>query len=95
MSQILVVTETVQAAGQRIQGLSQEIEQLIGQLQQTALSVEGEWRGIANSAFESAMGEWQTAANNIQMAALQIGRATQTAGTNYADTETANASMFR
>lgn len=95
MSQIMVVTEAVQSAGQRIQALSQEIEQLIGQLQSTALSVQGEWRGVANSAFETAMGEWQSAANNIQMAASQIGRATLTAGTNYQDTESANASMFR
>jgi early secretory antigenic target protein ESAT-6 len=95
MSQIMVVTEAVQSAGQRIQALSQEIEQLIGQLQSTALSVQGEWRGVANSAFESAMAEWQAAANNIQMAAAQIGRATLTAGTNYQETETANASMFR
>jgi WXG100 family type VII secretion target len=95
MSQIMVVTEAVQSAGQRIQALSQEIEQLIGQLQSTALSVQGEWRGVANSAFESAMGEWQSAANNIQMAAAQIGRATLTAGTNYQETEAANASMFR
>ena len=39
MSQIAVVTEAVQAAGQRIQVLSSEIEQLIGQLQATATSV--------------------------------------------------------
>jgi WXG100 family type VII secretion target len=91
----MVVTEAVQSAGQRIQALSQEIEQLIGQLQSTALGVQGEWRGVANSAFESAMAEWQAAANNIQMAAAQIGRATLTAGSNYQETESANASMFR
>jgi len=95
MSQIMVVTEAVQQAGQRIQSLSSEIEQLIAQLQTTARSVEGEWQGQANSAFETAMGEWQSAANNIRMAATQIGEATSRAGVNYQDTETANTSMFR
>jgi WXG100 family type VII secretion target len=92
--QITVTTEAVQAAGQRIQSLSQEIEQLIAQLQQTAVSVQGEWTGVANNAFETAMGEWRSAANNIQMAAAQIGQATQRAGVNYQDTETANTGMF-
>lgn len=94
MSQIMVVTESVQAAGARIQSLSQEIEQLIAQLQQTALNVQGEWKGTANSAFESAMGEWRSAAVNIQNAANQIGMATTRAGGNYAETEAANTSMF-
>ena len=94
MPQITVVTEAVQQAGQRIQTLSAEIEQLIGQLRNTALQVQGEWQGTASSAFESAMGEWQTAAVNIQTAATQIGTATQTAGTNYQDTEATNTSMF-
>lgn len=94
MSQITVVTEAVQSAGQPIQALSGEIESLIQQLQQTAMSVEGEWRGMASGAFETAMGEWQTAANNIHMAATQIGQATQRAGVNYADTESANTSLF-
>ena len=71
------------------------IEQLISQLQSTALGIQSEWRGVANSSFESAMGEWQQAARNIQLAATQIGQATSTAGGNYQDTETANASMFR
>lgn len=94
MPQITVTTEAVQTAGQRIQALSQEIEQLIAQLQQTALSVQGEWTGTANSAFESAMGEWRSAANNIQLAATQIGQATQRAGVNYQETESTNTSMF-
>jgi 6 kDa early secretory antigenic target len=94
MSQIAVVTEAVQSAGQRIQVLSGEIEQLIGQLQATATSVQGEWRGTANSAFEGAMADWNVAANRIHDAATQIGIATHQAGVNYADTETANTSMF-
>jgi WXG100 family type VII secretion target len=95
MSQITVVTEAVQSAGQRIQVLSSEIEQLIGQLQATATSVQGEWRGVANSAFEGAMADWNVAANRIHDAATQIGIATHQAGINYQDTETANTSMFR
>jgi WXG100 family type VII secretion target len=95
MSQIMVVTESVQSAGQRIQALSQEIETLIGQCQSTALSVQSEWTGQASAAFENAMVEWRTAAGNIQMAAANIGRATQAAGGNYAETEAANTSMFR
>lgn len=95
MSQIMVVTEAVQQAGARIQQLSTQIEELIAQLQSTARQVEGDWQGQANSAFEMAMGEWQTAANNIRMAATQIGEATAKAGVNYQDTESANTSMFR
>ncbi len=44
VSQITVATEAAQAAGQRIQSLSQEIEPLIAPLQQTALGVQGEWQ---------------------------------------------------
>ena len=40
------------------------------------------------------MGEWRTAATSIQTAASQIGQATQRAGTNYQETESANTSMF-
>jgi WXG100 family type VII secretion target len=84
----------VQQAGTRIGQLSEQIEGLIGQLQATATSVSGEWTGSASAAFESAMGEWRSAAANIQAAATQIGQATMQAGTNYADTEAANTSMF-
>lgn len=94
MPQFNVTTEAVQAAGQKIQALSEEIENLIGQLQQTALSVHGEWTGQANSAFENAMTEWRSAAMNIRQAANQIGQATLRAGSNYAETETSITSMY-
>jgi len=94
MAQISVVTDAVQQAGSRIVSLSEQIEGLIGQLQSTATSVSGEWTGAASAAFESAMGEWRSAAMNIHMAATQIGQATLQSGTNYAETEATNTSMF-
>lgn len=94
MSYISVVPDSVQAAGRQIQMLSGQIEELIGQLRATATNVQGEWKGAANSAFEGAMGDWNVAANRIHEAATSIGIATQTAGTNYAETESKNTSMF-
>jgi len=94
VSYISVVPDSVQAAGRQIQMLSGQIEELIGQLRATATNVQGEWKGAANSAFENAMGDWNVAANRIHEAATSIGIATQTAGTNYADTEQRNTSMF-
>lgn len=95
MPQITVTTDEVVAAGNTINSLSGQIEELIGQLRSTAESVSGAWTGPAASAFESAMQEWNTAAVAIKSAAADIGLATRTAGTNYSDTEAANRSMFR
>ncbi len=92
MSFYSVAPTSVQEAGQRIQALSSEIESLIGQLQSTARSVD--WTGAGHSAFESAMVEWQAAANNIQEAATQIGIATKTAGVSYQDTDARVTNMF-
>jgi 6 kDa early secretory antigenic target len=94
MPQFMVGTEEVQQAGAKIQALSQQIEDLIADLQQTATAVHGSWTGNANSAFESAMSEWRSAAINIRTAANEIGMATTKAGGNYADAEAANTSMF-
>jgi early secretory antigenic target protein ESAT-6 len=94
VSFIQVVPDSVQAAGRQIQMISGQIEELIGQLRATATNVQGEWKGSANSAFENAMGDWNIAANRIHEAATSIGIATQTAGVNYADTESNNTKMF-
>jgi 6 kDa early secretory antigenic target len=94
VSFIQVVPDSVQAAGRQIQMLSGQIEELIGQLRATATGVQGEWKGMASGAFEGAMTDWNTAANSIHQAATSIGIATQTAGVNYADTESANTKMF-
>jgi 6 kDa early secretory antigenic target len=92
--QYSVAPESVQAAGRQIQSLSADIETLIGQLRSTAMGVRGEWTGAANGAFEQAMNDWNAAASKIQQASQEIGVATQTAGTNYANTETNNTRMF-
>lgn len=94
MSFIQVTPDSVQAAGRQIQMISGQIEELITQLRATATNVQSEWKGAASGAFESAMGDWNVAANRIHEAATTIGIATQTAGTNYADTESANTRMF-
>ncbi|MBO0767151.1 MAG: WXG100 family type VII secretion target [Solirubrobacterales bacterium] len=94
MPQIMVVPEAVQQAGARIMTLSSEVEGLINQLQQTAVGVQSEWKGQANSAFESAMADWHAAAVKIQEASNQIGQATRQSGGNYADTEATNTSMY-
>ena len=94
MSFIQVTPDSVQAAGRQIQMLSTQIEDLINQLRATATNVQSEWKGAASGAFEGAMGDWNVAANKIHQAATSIGTATQTAGVNYADTESANTRMF-
>jgi WXG100 family type VII secretion target len=94
VSFIQVTPDSVQAAGRQIQMLSSQIEELINTLRTTATNVQSEWKGAASGAFESAMTDWNVAANRIHEAATTIGVATQTAGTNYADTESANTRMF-
>ncbi|HTX07917.1 MAG TPA: WXG100 family type VII secretion target [Solirubrobacteraceae bacterium] len=94
MSQYSVAPESVQAAGRQIQMISADIEALIGRLRTTAMSVHSEWTGAANGAFENAMNDWNVAATRIQEASNEIGVATQTAGTNYAVTESNNTRMF-
>lgn len=94
MSQFMVGTDAVQAAGNKIQSLSQQIEDLITTCMQTAEGVKDNWTGQANTAFEGAMTEWRQAAMNVREASGQIGKATMTASSNYVDTEQANTSMF-
>ena len=94
MTQITVTTDEVVAAGNKINALSGQIEDLINQCRATAEQVRGGWTGTASSAFGDAMMQWNTAANAIQKAATDIGQATRVAGTNYADTEATNTSMF-
>jgi len=94
VSFIQVTPDSVQAAGRQIQMISSQIEDLINQLRATATNTQSEWKGSASSAFEGAMSDWNVAANKIHQAATSIGAATQTAGVNYADTESANTRMF-
>jgi WXG100 family type VII secretion target len=94
MPQFNVATEEVIQAGKTINSLSAQIEDLIRQCKQTAEGAREAWTGNASGAFEDAMTQWNTAALAVKTAAADLGRATSTAGTNYADTEATNTSMF-
>ena len=89
-----VAPEEVTAAAGQIEQYTQEVEQMIGQMMRIATNLSNTWTGTANSAFEGAMTDWQTAANKISEASREIATATKTAGSNYSDAETTNTSMF-
>ena len=60
----------------------------------TLTDLQGTWTGTASASFQEALSSWRSAQAQMEQAVAQINQALATAGTQYAETEAANARMF-
>lgn len=88
---------------------AEELQQLSGQLQSTAGSIQGEsdtarsqvqalvgagWEGAASSQFDALFQQWDTSAKQLIEALTGISTLLQQAGTTYEETEQSVARSF-
>jgi len=85
---VFTATGAIRATADRLQG---ETAAMLGQLTQ----LQGAWTGGAALAFQSLVDRWRVAQTELESALADIGTALEHAGTQYAQTETAAASLFR
>lgn len=85
---VLSATASVRATADRLQAEVQAMMSQLGQLQST-------WTGSAAIAFQSVTERWRGTAQQVELSLAEISGALGTAGRQYADAETATASLFR
>jgi WXG100 family type VII secretion target len=84
---VLSATGAIRATADRLQS---ETAAMLGQLTQ----LQGAWTGSA-AAFQGLVDRWRAAQTELESALGDIGTALGHAGAQYAQTESAAASMFR
>jgi WXG100 family type VII secretion target len=85
---VLGATSSIHASMERLSG---ESSALLGQL----VNLQGSWTGSASSAFQSVVADWRATQQRVEESLGGIGRALGAAAHQYAEAETANASLFR
>jgi WXG100 family type VII secretion target len=85
---LLAQSAAVRATGDRIHS---DVHAMLAQL----LQLQQVWQGGAASGFQSVVDQWRGAQQTIEESLASIGQALSVAGTQYAETEQATASMFR
>jgi len=85
---VLTATSAVRATSDRLQG---ETAAMLAQLTQ----LQGSWTGAASVAFQGVVERWRAAQRDLDAALADINAALTSAGTQYAQTESAAAGLFR
>ncbi|OJU43408.1 MAG: type VII secretion protein [Microbacterium sp. 69-7] len=85
---VLSATGAIRTTADRLQS---ETAAMLGQLTQ----LQGAWTGSAAVAFQGLVDRWRAAQTELESALGDIGTALGHAGAQYAQTESAAASMFR
>jgi WXG100 family type VII secretion target len=95
MSSILVTPEQLHQVSVQLTSGAESINSTLAQLRSQVMSLQGEWKGTANTSFENLWNEWQTSANQLHQALTGISQLTQQASNNYANTEQGIAGSFQ
>lgn len=94
MPNILVTPEQLQSAAGQLNAGAANIEASLQQLAAQVAPLQGEWRGQAQTQFQSLWDEWQRSAAGIQHALHGLSQLTNSAAATYSDTEHSIASSF-
>ena len=76
-------TQAMQAAGQHVFEVRDQITVQLAQLRGQLAPLEGTWRGDASTAFQQLMARWNDDARRINAALQQIGESVQASGVTY------------
>jgi WXG100 family type VII secretion target len=94
MSNILVTPEQLQSTSAQLSAGASNIESILAQLATQVAPLQSEWRGVAQTQFQTLWAEWQRSAAGLQHALMGVSQLTASAAANYSDTEQAIASSF-
>lgn len=87
MATIGVQSEELSAQSGRVGAGAEEVEATLARLTGEIAALAGSWQGSASEAFQSRWQEWQTGANQVQLAMRNMGEFLQQAASAYETTE--------
>jgi len=94
MATFQVDSEAVERAATAARVTIEQIQSEVTRLHAQLAGLEGQWTGTAAAAFHGVVERWRGTQRQVEENLSEIGRALSVAGTQYADIERANASMF-
>jgi early secretory antigenic target protein ESAT-6 len=93
-SQYQVDTDRIQAASGDINRISADIDAQVAAMTSKLNGLQDAWKGSASDRFQGVVSEWRATQTRVRESLDHISRALAQAGTQYADAERANTSMF-
>ncbi len=93
-SQFQVDTERIQAASGDISRIGAEIDSQVAAMMSKLTALQDAWKGSASDRFQGVVSEWRATQTKVRESLDHISTALGQAGTQYAETEQANTSMF-
>jgi 6 kDa early secretory antigenic target len=93
-SQFTVDTDRIQAASGDIQRISADIESQVAAMMGKLGALQEAWKGSASDRFQGVVTEWRGTQSRVRESLEHISRALQQAGSQYAQAEQQNTSMF-
>lgn len=94
MARFVVDSEVIAAKVGEAHGHIDRLTSEVNGMTTTLQDLQSTWTGTASSNFQNVLATWRQTQAQVEDAIAQINQALSTAGTNYADTESTNASMF-
>ena len=95
MAHFVVDSDTIAARSQQAHGHIERLSAEVNGMTSMLTDLQGSWTGTASASFQEALRSWRGAQAQVEQAVAQINQALSTAGTQYAETEAANAALFR
>lgn len=89
-----VDTERIHAASGDISRISGEIETQVGAMLQKLNGLQDAWKGSASDRFQVVVNDWKGTQTKVRQSLDDISKALAQAGSQYAEAEQANTSMF-
>lgn len=94
MATFQVDSEAVEQAATAARLTIEQIQNEVARLHSQLSALDGQWTGTAAAAFHGVVERWRGTQRQVEENLGEISRALSVAGTQYADIERANASMF-
>ncbi|MCT1366404.1 MULTISPECIES: WXG100 family type VII secretion target [Kocuria] len=94
MAQFVVDSEVITGKTSEARGYMERIATEVNGLTTSLQELQSTWTGTASARFQEVLSNWRQTQARVEESMGQINQALASAGTNYAETEAANASMF-
>ena len=94
MTTFQVDSDAVLTATSAVRGSISRIQAEVGGLRANLGNLQGSWTGQAATAFQGAAEQWHSTQQRVEEVLDALNRSLGQAGTQYAETEAANARLF-
>ncbi|MEU8926031.1 WXG100 family type VII secretion target [Kitasatospora sp. NPDC048545] len=92
---ILVNFETVHNAAEEVKASAGRIEQLLSDLKTDVTRIAQSWQGKAQEGYNIQQAKWDSSANDLHTACMQIAASLENAAQSYRTTEDSNAKLWQ